>query len=165
MSSIGGISETIRSLNLKVLRLLTISSSSTPPSGKVFLYAKTDNKAYYKDSDGNERELKTAPRTGTVADSATPTPNSDTQDIFTITALAQSTTFGSPTGTPINGQKLIIRIKDNGTARALAWNAIYRASSDLALPTTTVLSKTLYMGFIYNSTDSKWDFVALLNNI
>ena len=55
--------------------------------------------------------------------------------------------------------KLIIWIKDNGTARALSWNAIYRAVG-ITLPTTTVISKTLYVGFIYNSTDTKWDAVA-----
>lgn len=105
------------------------------------------------------------PREATEASNATPTPNSDTTDIHTITAQAAAATFGAPTGTPVQGQKLIIRIKDNATARALSWNAIYRASSDLALPTTTVLSKTLYCGFIYNSTDTKWDLVAVLNNI
>ena len=105
------------------------------------------------------------PREITEASNATPTPNSDTTDIHTITALAEAATFGAPTGTPVQGQKLIIRIKDNATARALDWNAIYRASSDLALPTTTVSSKTLYCGFIYNSTDSKWDLVAKLDNI
>jgi len=66
----------------------------------------------------------------------------------------------APTGTPTNGQKLIIRVKDNGTARSLAWNAIYRALG-VTLPTTTVLSKTLYLGAIYNSADSKWDVVAV----
>ena len=105
------------------------------------------------------------PREITEASNAAPTPNSDTTDIHTITALAEAATFGAPTGTPVQGQKLIIRIKDNATAQTLAWNAIYRASSDLALPTTTVSSKTLYCGFIYNSTDSKWDLVALINNI
>jgi len=105
------------------------------------------------------------PRVGTIADSATPTPAGDDQDIFTVTALAQAATFGAPTGTPVNGQKLIIRILDNATARALSWNAIYRAGSDIALPTTTVLSKTLYCGFIYNSAASKWDLVAVTNNI
>jgi len=53
-----------------------------------------------------------------------------------------------------------IRIKDNGTARALTYNAVFRAMGN-ALPTTTVLSKTLYMGFIYNATDTKWDLVAV----
>jgi len=104
-------------------------------------------------------------RTTTIASSATPTPNVDITDIYTITALAEAAAFGAPTGTPVNGQKLIIRIKDNATARALTWNAIYRAGTDVALPTTTVISKTLYCGFIYNSTDSKWDLIAVTNNI
>jgi len=103
-------------------------------------------------------------RVATVASSATPTPAGDTTDLYTITALAEAATFGAPTGTPTEGQKLMIRIKDNGTARVLGWNAIYRASSDLALPTTTILSKTMYVGFVYNNTDSKFDLVSLLDN-
>ncbi|MEK7140631.1 MAG: hypothetical protein AAB815_02480, partial [Patescibacteria group bacterium] len=87
-----------------------------------------------------------------------------TTDIFVITAQAGALLFNNPSGTPVQGQKLIIRIKDNGTARALTYGTEFRASSDLALPTTTVLSKTLYMGFIYNITDTKWDLVAVLNN-
>ena len=97
----------------------------------------------------------------TIASSATPTPNSDITDIYTITALAEAATFGAPTGTPTQGQTLLIRIKDNATARALSWNAIYRAGTDLALPTTTVLSKTMYVGFIYNITDTKWDLMMV----
>ena len=58
----------------------------------------------------------------------------------------------------------IFQIKDNGTARALTYDTQFRASSDLALPTTTVVNKTLYMGFIYNSADTKWDLLAVLNN-
>jgi hypothetical protein len=81
-----------------------------------------------------------------------------------VAALGTGTTIAAPTGTPTQGQKLIVRIKDNGTARALAWNAIFRASTDLALPLITVVNKTMYLGFIYNSTDTKWDFVAYLNN-
>jgi len=104
-------------------------------------------------------------RVTTIASSATPTPAGDDSDIFTVTALAEAAAFGAPTGTPVNGQKLTIRIKDNATARALSWNAIYRAGSDVALPTTTVISKTLYCGFIYNSASSTWDLVAVTNNI
>lgn len=85
----------------------------------------------------------------------------------TITALAVGDTFGVPTvatGALDDTCQLVIRIKDNGTARALAWNAIFRASSDLALPTTTIVGKTLYLGFKYNVADTKWDLLALLNN-
>lgn len=99
-----------------------------------------------------------------ITSSATPTPNADTTDDYILTALAAGATFGAPTGTPTQGQPLVLRIKDNATARTLAFNAIYRFSTDLPAPTTTVISKTLYMGFIYNSTDTKWDCVAVLGN-
>lgn len=100
-----------------------------------------------------------------TASSATPTPNADTDEVYELTAQAAAATFGAPTGTPGDGQQLRIRIKDNGTAQTLAFNAIYRGGTDLALPTTTVLSKTMYLAFIYNAADVKWDYVAQTGNI
>jgi hypothetical protein len=96
------------------------------------------------------------------------TPASDDYDMIVYRGIGAALTLNAPSGTPVQGQKLIIRFKDDGTARALTWttgsSGNFRASSDLALPTTTVLSKTLYCGFIYNSTDSRWDLLAVLNN-
>jgi hypothetical protein len=100
----------------------------------------------------------------TVASSATPTPTDAKDSEFTVTALAVNATFAAPSGTPLQGHRLLIRITDNGTSRTLAWNAIYRASSDLALPTATTLGKTMYLAFEYNATASKWDFLSLLDN-
>ena len=85
--------------------------------------------------------------------------NMDNLDEFIITAQAGALLFNAPGGTLVQGRSLIIRIKDNGTARALTWNAVFRAMGT-ALPSTTVLSKTLYLGFKYNSTDTKWDLIA-----
>lgn len=99
-------------------------------------------------------------RVVSTASTTTPTPNADTTDQYQITALAGNATFGAPTGTPTNGQGLIIRIKDNGTARTLAWNSVFREIG-ITLPTTTVISKTLYVGCVWNSADSKWDVVAV----
>lgn len=108
---------------------------------------------------------RVTPRIGTEASSATSTPTGDSVDHWTITALAAADAIAAPTGTPTDGQKLVIRIKDNGTARALTWNAIYRAGTDVTLPATTVLSKTLYCAFMYNSADTKWDLLAVVDNI
>lgn len=94
-----------------------------------------------------------------VASSATPTPNVDTTDLYFLSGLAENATFGAPTGTLTDGRKLIIRIKDNGTARTLAWHAVYRAIT-VTLPTVTIPNETLYLGLIYNAVDSKWDEVA-----
>ena len=99
------------------------------------------------------------PRVSSTASSTTPTPNADTDDVYILTALAGNATFGAPTGTPVQGQRLLIRIKDNGTARTLAYNAIFRAIG-ITLPTTTVINKTTYIGCVYNSTDTKWDCIA-----
>jgi hypothetical protein len=99
--------------------------------------------------------------TGTITSSATPTPTgSSLRTFYTITALGEGATFGIPSGSPVDGNMLNIRIKDDGTARTLAFNAIYRAVGT-ALPATTVLGKTLYILFFYNSADSKWDLVSL----
>jgi hypothetical protein len=101
-------------------------------------------------------------RANGTTSSATPTPNADTTDLYFLSALAEAATFGAPTGTPQNGQKLLVRALDNGTARALAWNAGAGGyvARGVALPTTTVLSKYLYVGFIYNIVSSTWDCVA-----
>lgn len=86
--------------------------------------------------------------------------NIDTADEFLILALAQDTDFGVPNGTPVQGQKIIIRIKDDGTARALTWNAVY-VPIGVVLPATTVISKLLYISAIYNATSSQWDVLGV----
>ena len=91
---------------------------------------------------------------------ATFTINVDEQTDGVLTAMASATTIASPTGTPVQSQNLIFRFKDNGTARALTWNAIFRAIG-ITLPTTTTANKLLYVGCKYNSTDTKWDVVSV----
>jgi hypothetical protein len=102
------------------------------------------------------------PRIGTVASSATPAIDVGLFDQFNITALAAAITSMTSglTGTPVDGQKLLIRIKDNGTARAITWGASFVASGAAALPTTTVASKTHLVGFIYDAVAVKWVCVA-----
>lgn len=100
------------------------------------------------------------PRVSSTASSATPTPNADTTDLYILTALSEAAAFGIPTGTPVQGQALTIRLKDNATGRALSFNAIYRGVG-VTLPTTTVSSKTMYLTAKYNSTDVKWDVLTL----
>ena len=97
-------------------------------------------------------------RVQTVTSSATVTPVS-TNDLVIITAQAVGLTLANPTGTFTEGQALIIRIKDNGTARGITFDTNYRAIG-VTLPTTTVISKTMYLGIIYNATDSKWDIIG-----
>jgi hypothetical protein len=98
-------------------------------------------------------------RVQTVASSATVTATS-TNDIVTITAQSEGLTLANPTGIFTEGQSLIFRIKDNGTARTIGYGANFRAIGVTA-PTTTVANKTTYIGCIYNSTDTKFDIIGL----
>lgn len=93
-----------------------------------------------------------------VASASTVTPTF-LNDQVNITALAVACQLLNPTGTATE-KGLVVRIKDNGTARALTYDTQYRAVG-VTLPSTTVISKTLYLGMIYNSTDTKWDVVAV----
>lgn len=100
-----------------------------------------------------------SPRTQSVVSSATVTPTF-LNDIVTITAQAEALTLANPTGTAVPNAPLIIRIKDNGTSRAITFDTQYRAIG-VTLPTATTISKTLYLGLIYNSTDTKWDVIGV----
>lgn len=104
---------------------------------------------------------RVTPRVTSISSSATPTINTDVCDAVTITALAAAVTSMTTnlTGTPVNFQKLTIRFKDNGTARAITWGASFEAKG-VALPTTTVISKVLTVGFIYDTVTAKWGCVA-----
>lgn len=101
------------------------------------------------------------PRVTTIVSSATPTVNTDNCDAVSITALATAITSMTTnlTGTPVNFDKLIVRIKDDGTARGITWGASFVAKGQ-ALPTTTVISKLLTVGFIYDSVAATWGCVA-----
>lgn len=109
----------------------------------------------------NSKPVLTAkPRVNTTASSATPSINCDTTDQYNITALAVAITGVTITGTPGDGQKLMIRIKDNATSRAITWGASFSASGNTPLLAATIASKTHLMTFVYDSVVAKWVCMA-----
>lgn len=101
-------------------------------------------------------------RVNSVADGTSITPAGDTTDEVTQanTQALGTLTINAPTGTPTDGQRIVLRIKSTN-AHTYSFNAIYRGSVDVALPTThSGTSLTDYLGFIYNSADSRWDLLA-----
>lgn len=99
--------------------------------------------------------------TSAASGGATPTMNTDTADMFIWTAQAAAITNFTTniSGTPTDGQTLWIALTDNGTARAITWGTSFEASTT-ALPTTTVISTRLDIGFVWNATTSKWRCLA-----
>ena len=99
-------------------------------------------------------------RVTSAASASTLTPSVATADVYAYTALAAGLTINAPTGTPVDGDKLIFRLLDNGTSRALTWNATYTVIG-VTLPTATTISKTTYVGCIYNANNTRWDVIAV----
>ncbi len=85
--------------------------------------------------------------------------NCDTTDIFIVTAQAGALKFNNPSGTPTDGQKLWIAVTGTG-ARALTYDTQFEASGAVALPTTTVTTNRLDIGFVWVAATSKWRCVA-----
>jgi hypothetical protein len=109
---------------------------------------------------GTLQNKRIDPRVVSATTATTLTPDVSAADQYAYTALASGLTINAPTGTPVDGDKLIFRILDNGTTRALTWNATYTVIGT-TLPTATTASKMTYVGCIYNAANTRWDVVAV----
>jgi hypothetical protein len=99
------------------------------------------------------------PRVVSTSNTATLTPDISVADQYNITALSAALTINAPIGTPVDGNKLMIRLLDNGTTRSLTWNATYTVVGT-TLPTSTTAGKISYIGCAYNSANTRWDVIA-----
>lgn len=99
----------------------------------------------------------------TTAATITPVAGIDCVD---ITALASAVTIANPRFDGYNFQKLMIRIKDNGTARAITWGSLYVAGG-FPLPSTTILSKIMTLGFQFNTANdlNKWQLIGFAQEV
>ena len=103
---------------------------------------------------------RVTPRVSTAISSATPTINTDNVDIYGLTAQAVNITSFTTnlTGTPTDGQKLWVYIVGTA-ARSITWGASFE-SSTATLPTTTVTTNRLDIGFVWNAVTNKWRCVG-----
>jgi len=102
------------------------------------------------------------PRFASVASAAAPAINTNLVDCFSVTALATTITSFTTnlTGSPVDFQSLIIRIRDNGSARAITWGSSF-AAMGTSLPTTTFAGKTMNVALRYDAILSVWGCLAV----
>lgn len=100
-------------------------------------------------------------KTVTLVDGATVTLLVTTGTMFRL-AAAGDRTMSVPTGTILNGQRIIIQHFASGGARTLSLTAGtggFRFGTTFASLSATSSGKTDYIEAAYNSTDNKWDVI------
>ncbi|SRR6266436_10069888 len=135
-------------------------TASSPTDAYIRALLSATKQITYNNSTG---VISFARRVTATTQSATPTINTDNTDVASITGLAQAITSMTTnlSGSPAAGDSLIIEITDDGTARAITWGASFESSGQVILPTTTVISTKLTVGFLWNSASSKWRCVGV----
>lgn len=110
-------------------------------------------------SDVTDLSAALSPTVTSVTATAAPTVAAAPRAVLNDTGLTAAVTGVTVTGTPQDGWQLLMRFKDNGTTRAFALGASFRAMG-VTIPAATIAGKWLIIGAIYNGVDSIWDVVA-----
>jgi hypothetical protein len=97
-------------------------------------------------------------RVATTTDDATAEINVDNYDVYELSAVANATEF-TLTGTPTDGQTLMIRIKDAGVSKALTWTGF--TAIGVTLPANTSAGKWHYVSCMYNTAASQWHAILV----
>jgi len=141
----------------------TGSSTYTGTAGQTYTFPSTSQTIVGLTSTQTLTNKNITRRFVTTTQSATPAINTDNGDIFSITGLAQAVTSFTTnlTGTPVAGQLMMIQITDDGSARGLTWGAKF-ASTTVTLPTTTVISTLLRVGFQWDTVAAVWQCIAVV---
>lgn len=125
------------------------------------LFCNTNNQLAYTDEGGTVRVVALkSPVIEALTDAATVTPNCDLNAGGNLLTLSQNTTLANPTGTPVDGQEYILRVK-SVSARTWTWGSQYRGGTVALQVATSGSSKTDYLRFRYNAADTKWDQIQL----
>jgi hypothetical protein len=87
------------------------------------------------------------------APGATPTFDTDLWDIIDFVSLDRPITSMTTncTGTPIHGDTILMRFRDNGTQQTITWGSLFVNSGVAFLLGGTVIGKTVTVGLLYDA--------------
>jgi len=89
------------------------------------------------------------------------TPEISTYDIFVRTAQAHALVINNhSTSTPAEGEMMLFEITSDATPRAITYGNKYLAKAGVALPSTTVASKTTTLLFKWSAGLAGWNLLA-----
>lgn len=105
-----------------------------------------------------------APATSTITYATSVTPNLSNGNIFEISSITGALAIGAPTGTPVNGQRIMFRLTFGAGASLPTWNAAYSfsefdgAAADVVY-TNGAINRIMFM---YSTLTSKWELAGML---
>lgn len=109
---------------------------------------------------GTEFKAVRAPISVPITDAATIIVGAPAHRSVLTVSIAGARLFANPTATPALNTQFMIRVRSDGTARALTWGTMYAASGSVPLPSTTAAGKTHLFGFMYDSVTGKLHCIA-----
>lgn len=109
--------------------------------------------------DGKQVRLKMRVLADTTQ--TTLTPDIDSYNVYELSAQATALTIANPTGTPNDGDVLVLRIKDSGTSRAITYGTDFTNISGLDSLTATTANKWHVIGAMYNEAVTKWQILSI----
>lgn len=83
---------------------------------------------------------------------------------FTALSITGTTTLSAPVGSYLDGDRYMLRFKDNGTPWSLVWSTSLGNFRPIGvtLPATTDIGKTFYISCVYNAADNYWDVLSVI---
>lgn len=99
-----------------------------------------------------------------LSDAATISVNASLGDIFYCSSSTDRT-LGIPSGSPSNGQKMLLRWKNTDTVSHILTlttgsSGAYAYGGDITATIATAAGKTDYFSFIYDSTAARWHLIG-----
>jgi len=112
------------------------------------------------------------PRTNSTVSFGSPlTWNSDQYDVYAATSQASDVTIDVDSGNPADGQKIMFRVRCDGTNRNITFiggssKGFNRVGANLTLSGSNFTyaltnNKTTYFACMYNTGTSRWDVVGI----
>lgn len=86
--------------------------------------------------------------------------NVDDYEVQAVTNLNSGINLANPTGTPVNAQGLMFRIRDNGNSQTISYGSQFRPIG-VTLPTATIAGRVLYLNARWNAQEQTWDILGI----
>jgi hypothetical protein len=97
-----------------------------------------------------------------VAYAASITPDLSAGNVFRIATLTGPMTINAPSGTLTDAKKIYFQLVQDATGgRVVTWNSVFRFGFDIGSAdfSTSPLAE-IRVAFIYNTSNSKWEFAG-----